>query len=56
MTRMLNSHPLAFFAPPLAGISLSFVNELLGAVSLAVAICYQLWRWRREARRKGEKK
>jgi hypothetical protein len=56
MTRMLHHPILSVVAPPLAGISLAFVNELLGAASLAVALCYQVWRWRREARRKGEKK
>lgn len=35
----------------LTGLTLAQFNAILGCVSLVVGISYQLWRWRREARR-----
>ena len=35
----------------LSGLTIAQVNAALGCVSLLVGISYQLWKWRREARR-----
>lgn len=35
----------------ITGLSLAQINAALGCLSLVVGISYQLWRWRREAKR-----
>ncbi len=35
----------------LTGLSLAQINAALGCASLVVGISYQLWKWRREAKR-----
>lgn len=35
----------------LTGLSLAQINAALGCASLIVGISYQLWKWRREAKR-----
>lgn len=38
----------------LTGITLAQINAALGCASLLIGISYQLWKWRKEAREKGE--
>jgi hypothetical protein len=33
----------------LTSFTIAQLNALLGAVSLVLGICYQVWKWRREA-------
>ena len=44
-------HVVAAVVPAGVGVSLALINGFLGAVSLALGISYQIWKWKREARR-----
>jgi predicted RND superfamily exporter protein len=44
-------HVAAAVLPAGVGVSLALINSLLGAVSLGLGISYQVWKWKREARR-----
>ena len=35
----------------ITGLTLAQINALLGCASLVLGIAYQIWKWRREARR-----
>lgn len=46
-------HLLSAVWVTLTGLTLAQINALLGFASLVIGICYQLWKWRREARRES---
>ncbi len=49
MTWLKNTLSAGWIA--LTSLTLAQVNTLLGFVSLVIGICYQGWKWRREARK-----
>lgn len=49
--RERSEHVFAAVIPAGVGVSLALINSVLGAVSLALGISYQIWKWRRDVRR-----
>lgn len=37
----------------ITSLTIAQINAALGTLSLAIGISYQLWRWRRESRRRS---
>ena len=35
-------------------VTIATINQVLGAISLVLTIAYTLWRWRRDAKSKGD--